>query len=65
MRILISNGRIIDPGNNIDAVGDILIEEGRIASHNDKNISNDIDVVAWINNSAVADQDLHYSGSNF
>ena len=37
MRILVSNGRIIDPGNNIDAVGDVFIEEGRIAPRSDQN----------------------------
>ena len=28
--ILISGGRVIDPGRSIDAVGDILIADGRI-----------------------------------
>ena len=31
MKILIKNGRVIDPANNIDTVQDILIEDGRIA----------------------------------
>ncbi|RJQ55445.1 MAG: dihydroorotase [Nitrospiraceae bacterium] len=30
MNILIKNGRIIDPSNNIDGKGDILIEDGKI-----------------------------------
>ena len=37
MRIRVSNGRIIDPGNNIDAVRDIFIEKGRITPRNDHN----------------------------
>ncbi len=31
MKVLIKNGRVIDPANNIDAVQDILIEDGRIS----------------------------------
>ncbi|MBI5873725.1 MAG: dihydroorotase [Candidatus Omnitrophica bacterium] len=31
MRILIKNGRVIDPANKIDAVLDILVEDGRIS----------------------------------
>jgi len=37
MKILIKNGRVIDPANNIDAVCDILIENSRI-SKVEKNI---------------------------
>ena len=31
MTILIKNGRMIDPSQNLDAVQDVLIEDGRIA----------------------------------
>ncbi len=31
MKILIKNGRLIDPANNIDTVQDVLIEDGRIS----------------------------------
>ncbi|MBI5194355.1 MAG: dihydroorotase [Nitrospirae bacterium] len=31
MDILIKNGRIIDPANNIDEIADILIQEGRVS----------------------------------
>jgi len=31
MRILIKNGRVIDPANSLDALSDILIEQGKIA----------------------------------
>ena len=34
-KILIKNGRMIDPANNIDKVTDILVENGRIASIGD------------------------------
>ena len=32
MRILIEGGRVIDPSNRVDAVLDVLIEDGRIAA---------------------------------
>jgi dihydroorotase len=32
MKILIEGGRVIDPANEIDAVSDVLIEDGRIAA---------------------------------
>ena len=32
MKILISNGRLIDPANQRDEVSDILIEKGKIAA---------------------------------
>ena len=31
MKILIKNGRIIDPSQGIDKIGDILVENGKIA----------------------------------
>ncbi|NLB89095.1 MAG: dihydroorotase, partial [Syntrophomonadaceae bacterium] len=30
MRLLIKNGRVIDPANNLDTITDILIAEGKI-----------------------------------
>ncbi|PMP97058.1 MAG: dihydroorotase, partial [Thermodesulfobacterium geofontis] len=30
MKVLIKKGRIIDPSQNFDFVGDLLIEEGKI-----------------------------------
>lgn len=30
--LLISGGRVIDPANNIDAIGDVLIQDGRIVT---------------------------------
>jgi len=32
MRILVANGRVIDPASGRDAAGDVLIEDGRIAA---------------------------------
>ena len=32
MKILIEGGRVIDPANQVDAVRDVLIEDGRIAA---------------------------------
>ncbi len=32
MKLLIRNGRVIDPANNLDEVRDLLIEDGRIAA---------------------------------
>ena len=32
MKVLLKNGRVIDPANNIDAVLDVLIEDGKIAA---------------------------------
>jgi dihydroorotase len=43
-KILIKNGRVIDPANNIDAVLDILIEDSKIAKVA-KNIKVDADTV--------------------
>lgn len=40
MTILIKQGRIIDPANNIDAIADLLLEEGKISNIN-KNIRED------------------------
>ena len=31
MWLLLKNGRIIDPSQGIDKIGDLLIEDGRIA----------------------------------
>jgi dihydroorotase len=30
MKILIKNGRVIDPDSNLDKIADILIEDGKI-----------------------------------
>jgi predicted amidohydrolase len=34
MSILIKNGRVIDPKNNVDAILDILVVNGKIADLN-------------------------------
>ena len=37
MKTLIKNGRVVDPSQNLDAVMDVLIEDGVVAAI-DKNI---------------------------
>ena len=44
MRLLLRGGRVIDPANNVDAVLDVLIEDGRIAALGD--IRHDSDMQA-------------------
>lgn len=49
MKVLIKNGRIIDPANHVDRTADLLVEDGRIARI-DQNISGapNVDVVEVI-----------------
>ena len=42
MRMLIKNGRVIDPASNTDDIRDILVEDGVIAE-----VAKDIDKAAW------------------
>jgi len=42
MRLLLESGRVIDPANNVDAVLDVLIEDGRIAALGDIRHDDDI-----------------------
>src|SRR5690349_5388792 len=35
MNLLIKNGRVLDPSQNIDRVADVLIEDGRVAGIDD------------------------------
>ena len=44
MKTLIKNGRVVDPSQNLDAVMDVLIEDGVVAAI-DKNIEADADEV--------------------
>ena len=44
MKILIKNGHIIDPANNVDKIGDLLIENGKIAKL-EENISENADQI--------------------
>lgn len=44
MKILIKNGRVVDPANNVDSIMDILIEDAKI-SKVAKNISNGVDKI--------------------
>ncbi len=40
-KLLITNGRILDPGQGLDFIGDVLIDKGNIASTGDKDKSLD------------------------
>ena len=44
MKTLIKNGRVVDPSQNLDAVMDVLIEDGVVAAIG-KNIEADADEV--------------------
>jgi len=44
MKILIKNGRLIDPANNIDKTADVLVENGKIAAIGAVNVS-DIQII--------------------
>ena len=62
MRILIKNGRVIDPANNLDETGDILIENSKI-SQVAKNIANGaektIDATGKIVMPGIVDMHVH------
>lgn len=45
MRLLIKGGRIIDPAQNIDKVGDVLLENGKIAALEDNIPPQDVGVI--------------------
>ena len=32
MKLLLKNGRVIDPASGIDTIADVLVEEGKIAA---------------------------------
>ncbi len=44
MRLLVKGGRVIDPGNRLDKLTDVLIEDGKIVKV-DENISTDAEVL--------------------
>jgi len=62
MKILIKNGHIIDPGNNVDKISDILTENGKI-SRVEKNIKaeadNIIDAAGKIVMPGLVDMHVH------
>mgnify|MGYP001188896886 CR=1 FL=1 len=55
MRLLLKGGRVIDPANNVDAVLDVLIEDGRIAAVG--SVRHDEDMRANADANADADTD--------
>ena len=44
MKILIKNGRVIDPSQNLDAVRDLLVEDGKTAQIGENLSSENADI---------------------
>ena len=49
MKILIKNGRVIDPSQNLNAIRDVLITNGKITKV-EKNIKVKVDQIEWRDN---------------
>ncbi len=67
-RILIRNGRIIDPANEIDTTGDLLIRDGkidRIADHIETEASQTIDATGLIVTPGLVDMHVHLREPGF
>ena len=67
-RILIRNGRIIDPANEIDTTGDILIRDGKIAQINDRietDASDIVDATGLIVTPGLVDMHVHLREPGF
>lgn len=69
---LIRNGHIIDPANNVDEVGDLLIAEGKIAQvggtvfqKNSKNAFKVIDATGWVVAPGLIDMHVHLREPGF
>jgi dihydroorotase len=62
MKILIKNGRVVDPKNNLDGILDILVEDSRISKVS-KNIQNNaeniIDATDRIVMPGIVDMHVH------
>jgi len=61
-KILIKSGRIIDPSNGADGIGDILIEDGRIAEigeHLNYDVDNIIDAKGLVVAPGLVDMHVH------
>jgi dihydroorotase len=69
MRTLIRNGRIIDPANERDEIGDLLIIDGRIAEKseigNRKSEADEIDATGWIVAPGLIDMHVHFREPGF
>ena len=69
MKILIRNGRIIDPANERDEVGDLFIVDGRIAKQseirNQKSEIEEIDATSLIVSPGLIDTHVHFREPGF
>jgi dihydroorotase len=69
MKILIRNGRIIDPANECDEVGDLFIVDGRIAKQseirNQKSEIEEIDATGLIVSPGLIDTHVHFREPGF
>ena len=62
MKLLIKNGRVIDPGNKIDGIRDILVENGRITEVSagiEARVDNTIDAKGKIVMPGIVDMHVH------
>ncbi len=67
-KMIIKSGRIIDPSSGADGVGDILIEDGRIAEISDKlnyNVDNVINAEGMIVAPGLVDMHVHLREPGF
>ncbi|MYE87794.1 dihydroorotase [Candidatus Poribacteria bacterium] len=67
-RILIRNGRIIDPANRIDTTGDLLIRDGKIARIDDRievEVSEIVDAKGLIVTPGLVDMHVHLREPGF
>jgi dihydroorotase len=63
--IRVTGGRILDPANGRDEVGDIFIEDGRIADHADGNEASVIDASGFIVTPGFVDLHCHLREPGF
>ena len=67
-RILIRNGRIIDPANQVDTIGDLLIRDGKIDKIDDRietEVSQTVDAKGLIVTPGLVDMHVHLREPGF
>ncbi|MDS1029624.1 dihydroorotase [Bacillota bacterium LX-D] len=63
MRLLIKGGRIIDPANNLDSIGDVLIVDGKIAEISENievQVNKTVDAEGMIVTPGLIDMHVHF-----